>query len=225
MKLNSTVLLTLAILVMMVSAGSASAYIGYLMGSQALRGVTQPDINSTKKLNKKKQIEEGSYKGLKIIDEKEILVKVYNRINGQEKKAKEQSWQPQDKFLKSNQQQEPIKSVSLPIRDTAQGVTLEVLETQRQGNSLLLDINLKNEGQEAVRFLYSFLDVRDDRGRILSAIADNLPGELPANGKTFAGTLRIPTVLLDNAENISVTLTDYPAQKLELKLDQIPVTR
>ena len=64
--------------------------------------------------------------------------------------------------------------------------------------------------------------MRDDRGRALSAIADGLPGELPANGEKFSGTLRIPTVLLDRSQKISLTLTDYPEQNLELKLKDIP---
>lgn len=102
---------------------------------------------------------------------------------------------------------------------------MEIVEAQTQGNSLLLNVSLRNEGATAVRFLYSFLDVRDDRGRALSAISDGLPGELPANGQNFSGTLKIPTVLLDNTQKISLTLTDYPDQRLELKLKDIPVLR
>jgi hypothetical protein len=224
MKLNSTVLLTLTILVMMLAAGSVSAYIAYLMGSQALRGVTQPDVSSTKKLNKKKEVNT-SYKGLNLIDEKKILVNVYNQINGKENEENDQSLREEKNSPKFTEKQNDIKNASFPITDTNQGVTLAVLKAQRQGSSILLDVNLKNEGTESVRFLYSFLDVRDDRGRILSVITDNLPGELPPNGKTFTGSLKIPTVLLNDAKNISVTLTDYPDQELELKLPEIPVVR
>jgi len=58
----------------------------------------------------------------------------------------------------------------------------------------------------------------------LSAITDGLPGELPANGEAYNGTIRIPTALLSEAKTISLSLTDYPDQKLQLKLDNLPVT-
>ncbi len=49
----------------------------------------------------------------------------------------------------------------------------------------------------------------------LSAITEGLPGELPSNGREFSGKVRIPTALLEDAKNISLTLTDY--QKLQLR--------
>ena len=44
--LQSTFLLISALLLMMLVGGSASAYIGFLMGTEALKVVTQPDSNS-----------------------------------------------------------------------------------------------------------------------------------------------------------------------------------
>ena len=117
----------------------------------------------------------------------------------------------------------PKPKIDLPIKGKDQGVTLEVVKINQQGGSLLLDVNLRNDSRKAVRFLYSFLDVRDDQGRALSAITDGLPGELPANGENFSGTVRIPTALLNDAKQISLTLTDYPDQKLQLKISKIPV--
>jgi hypothetical protein len=225
MVLKSTPILTLALLAMMLTAGTLSAYLGLAIGSQALRAVTQPDVSRDRKSSKQQQVD-GQHKGLTIIDEKEILMEVDKQIKAKQKQSqlKEQAKEEQ-KSIDRTQQQQEAKSSSFPIRDTAGGVTLEVLQAHRQGDSFLLDINLKNEGFETVNFLYSFLEVRDDRGRFISVIPDNLPGQLPANGQNFTGTLKIPTVLLDNAENLSLTLTDYPAQKLELKLTNIPVIR
>ena len=205
----------------MLVAGSGSAYISYRMGEEALKGVTQPDVSSDQSLNKEKIL--GNYKGLKLISEREILVNVYNITHGTKKfknTSQRKSAETSEQLINFNQ-----NNPFVPIRDEADGVSMEIVEAQQQGNSLLLNVILRNEGSKAVRFLYSFLDVRDDRGRALSAISDGLPGELPANGEKFRGTLRIPTVLLDNAQKISVTLTDYPEQKLELKLKDIPVTR
>lgn len=229
MVLRSTFLLTLlTLLAIMVTAGTLSAYLGFAIGSQALRGVTQPDVTTDRKLLQQQQIDDRQ-KGLTIIDEKEILTEVNNQIQAKQKKSQHQQKQAQAKKdtqpINFTQQQQEAKSSSFPIRDTAGGVTLEVLQAHRQGDSLLLNVNLKNEGAETVNFLYSFLDVRDDRGRFISVIPENLPGQLPANGQNFTGTLKIPTVLLDNAENLSLTLTDYPEQKVELKLSNIPITR
>lgn len=208
----------------MLVAGGGSAYIGYQMGEEALKGVTQPDVNSNQRLKKDRVI--GNYKGLKLISEREVLVDVYNLT---QKNTKFNNTPPEKKTAKSKQlinfKQPQDTTPFVPIRDEADGVSMEIVEAKQQGNSLLLNVTIRNEGSKSVRFLYSFLDVRDDRGRALSAISDGLPGELPANGEEFRGTLRIPTVVLDNAQKISVTLTDYPEQKLELKLKDIPVTR
>jgi hypothetical protein len=84
---------------------------------------------------------------------------------------------------------------------------------------------MKNDGSNPVRFLYSFLNVTDDQGRALSAITEGLPGELPANSQEFTGTVSIPTALLEDAKKLSLTLTDYPDQKLQLKMAEIPVNR
>ena len=219
-------ILTASLFLMMVVAGGASAYISYLMGEEALKVVTQPDVSSGENPQKDKII--GTHKGLKLISEREILVNIYNLTRGKKKSAnqvKELRKEQSEQLINLDRQSEQNNHAFFPIRDEAEGVSMEVVKARQQGNSLLLNVSLKNEGPHAVRFLYSFLDVRDDRGRALSAIPDGLPGEVPANGKNFTGTLRIPTALLDNAQKISLTLTDYPEQRLELKLQNIPVTR
>ena len=68
-------------------------------------------------------------------------------------------------------------------------------------------------------------DVSDDKGRTLSASTDGLPAELPANGPAFSGTVSVPTPLLDDVKRISLSLTDYPAQRLRLVVSDIPVER
>ena len=60
--------------------GAISSYIGYFMGSQALKVVTQPDINSENKNSNQKPLG-GKHKGLQIIEEEKILQEVYNEIN------------------------------------------------------------------------------------------------------------------------------------------------
>ncbi len=81
LNFRATLWLTLALFLMMLCGGVASSYISYIMGQEALKAVTQPEVNSDNKTNRQKPAG-GDYKGLKIINEKEILVKVYNRIHG-----------------------------------------------------------------------------------------------------------------------------------------------
>ena len=228
MNLKLTLILIGTIILMMLAGGSASAYIGYLMGREALKVVTQPDINSEQSLDKKQPVG-GTHKGLKIVTEREILINVYNYIEAKKKGNRfvEQSLNQQllDESTNKSSASDTDKDLAFPIRNRSGDVTLEVSQAHREGNSLTLNVKMKNEGSESRRFLYSFLDVRDDRGRPLSAITEGLPGQLPANGKNFSGKFRIPLVLVDQTRNISLTLTDYPEQNLELKLERIPVGR
>ncbi|NES20887.1 MAG: hypothetical protein F6K41_18615 [Symploca sp. SIO3E6] len=237
MKLNSTVALTLLLLAMMLGAGFVSAMWGFSLGHQALKGVTQPDMRPTKKLAGNQQKASDAQKaqeGVAILKEENILINVREYINnkGKEETKNKQKEKSSDKKEEqsSSKAQEPVASLAsnnsssdLPIKSQDQGVTLEVRSANQQGGSLLLNVSLKNEGGNAVRFLYSFLNVTDDQGRALSAITEGLPGELPADGQEFAGTVSIPTALLEDSKKLSLTLTDYPDQKLQLKMSEIPV--
>ena len=227
MNFRATLWLTLSLFIMMLGAGVASGYVGYFMGSEALKAVTQPDINSEDRLPNK-QPKGGTHKGLKIINEKDILVKVYNQIHSQKQNQSftpKSQTQTQANLVDHDSESKQIDPTLFPIVDRVKGVTLEVFNAKFQRGSLLLGINLKNESSQPVRFLYSFLDVRDDEGRYISSISDGLPGDLPPNGQNFRGALRIPMALLENTRNISLTLTDYPEQNLKLKLPKIPVSR
>jgi len=64
----------------MLLASAASSYIGYFMGSEALKVVTQPDINSGDRNPNQKPLG-GKHKGLQIIEEEKILQEVYNEVN------------------------------------------------------------------------------------------------------------------------------------------------
>ncbi|HEY9770367.1 MAG TPA: hypothetical protein V6C71_18070 [Coleofasciculaceae cyanobacterium] len=84
MKLKINLWLTIFLFLMMLLAGVASSYVGYFMGREALRVVTQPNVNSNDKTLNQKPLG-GEYKGLKIIKEKDILQRVYNLVNEQKK--------------------------------------------------------------------------------------------------------------------------------------------
>lgn len=84
MKMRVNLWLTILLFLMMLVAGTASSYIGYFMGGEALKVVTQPDINTNDKNLNQKPLG-GKHKGLKIIEEEEIIKKVYNLVNSQKK--------------------------------------------------------------------------------------------------------------------------------------------
>jgi len=81
MKLNSTLGLTLMLLIMMLGAGSASAWWGYTLGYQALKSVTQPDVNPAKQLASS-QVNSDPENGLSFVKEEEILMRVNGYIQG-----------------------------------------------------------------------------------------------------------------------------------------------
>ena len=227
MKLNSTVALTLILLATMLGAGTVSALWGYTLGYGALKGVTQPDVSPTKKLAGDKTSASGT-EGVKMLSEQTVLAKVSEKIDSTSTISElEEKKEDDTKDSEKTEEKETETSVTgnFPITTQDQGVTLEVVGASQQGGSLLLDVNMKNQGSQEVRFLYSFLDVKDEQGRALSAITEGLPGELPSNGREFSGKVRIPTALLEDAKNVSLSLTDYPDQKLQLSLVNIPVVR
>ncbi|MCL1475402.1 hypothetical protein [Argonema antarcticum] len=225
MKLNLTVAVTLLLLVLMLGAGFVSGMWGFALGHEALKGVSQPDarpITKTKNLN---DTPPGA-QAVVMLKEADIIktVKVMMQKSKQRQPEKKNNTDNRTKLLSAvDPTQSDAAPAGFPIVSKDKGVTLEIRSVRQQQGSLLLDVSLKNESSQSVKFLYSFLDVTDDRGRPLSASAEGLPGELPANGEAFSGTVSIPTTVLEGASRISLTLTDYPDQQLRLQTSGIPV--
>ncbi|MBE9208182.1 hypothetical protein IQ244_16935 [Nostoc sp. LEGE 06077] len=231
MKINSTVILTLILLILMLGAGSVSAFLGFNLGSLALKGVSTPDGRPTTKFASAKT-NNSQQPGVTLLKEEEILKIVKSRIDGKTKAAKSEKLEDEDEDI-NNKQKPPEKPQEVeeklqpgfPVNAESDGVTFAVQSARYSGGDLLLKVKMQNKGKDSVRFLYSFLDVTDDKGRTLSASTEGLPAELPANGPTFSGTVIIPTALLDDVNKVSLSLTDYPAQKLKLDVSDIPVAR
>ncbi|WP_341526958.1 hypothetical protein WKK05_31230 [Nostoc sp. UHCC 0302] len=233
MKLNSTVLLTLILLTLMMGAGSVSAFLGFNLGSSALKGITTPDGRPATKFASNKT-NNSQAAGVSLLKEQDILKIVKARIEGKTKAAKSENLEEDDEETGNSKQKPEEKPPEVaqekpqqgfPISAQSEGVTLSVQSARYSGGDLLLKVNMQNKGKDSVRFLYSFLDVTDDKGRTLSASTEGLPTELPVNGPTFSGTVSIPTASLDEVKKISLALTDYPAQKLKLEVSDIPVER
>ena len=84
MKIRVNFWLTAFLFLMMLAGGVASSYVGYFMGREALKVVTQPDVNSEEFSRRQKPLG-GEHKGLKIIKEKDILIRVYNQVQAENK--------------------------------------------------------------------------------------------------------------------------------------------
>lgn len=229
MAVNSTVVLTLILLALMFGAGVTSSVWGFTIGREALKGTTQPDVRPSNNAGTGKQGTVASKDQVSILKEKDILKTVKARVEGRDPEKTAQANTKADKAspkpATAKKPGAPNASNKFPLNSRDGGIVLEVSAASQRGNSMLLDVSMKNEGPQAVRFLYSFLNVTDDRGRALSATAEDLPAELPPNGQVYYGTVSIPTALLENAKEVSLTLTDYPGQKLQLQISGIPVAK
>lgn len=122
-----------------------------------------------------------------------------------------------------NSAQPEITKSTNQFTSNSKGVAFTVKSLHYSGGDLVIRVNIQNQGTTSVRFLYSFLDVTDDKGRTLSAITEGLPAELPPNSREFSGAINIPTALLDDVNKISLSLTDYPGQELKLYVADIPI--
>jgi len=102
-------------------------------------------------------------------------------------------------------------------------VAMQVLSVRREGGQVVLNVAVQNNSPEAVRFLYSFLNVTDDNGRSINALTQGLPGELPPNSPVFQGTIRIPASSLAGSRSLSLSLADYPSRRYQVGVSGIPV--
>ncbi|WP_228036878.1 helix-hairpin-helix domain-containing protein [Cuspidothrix issatschenkoi] len=116
-----------------------------------------------------------------------------------------------------------VARFKFPITDESNGVTFSVESVSYSGGDLLIRVNMQNKGNNSVRFLYSLLDITDNKGRTLPFLTEHLPAELPPNSREFSGTMSIPTALLDDVNKISLSLMDYPDQKVKLEIVDIPI--
>ncbi|MBK4728945.1 hypothetical protein JJD41_03435 [Oxynema sp. CENA135] len=231
MRINPTIALTLFLLAMMFGAGGLSASWGLKLGKDALKDVTQPDVRPSNGTGDNTG-NSGRGAPLKLLKEEEVIKRVEAQMDGKvpvEPEPKEQKPSPAPK-AETPEKTEPKaeenkeeKDDRFPIAARDRDVTFEVRSVKKEENSLILDVSLKNESDRSIQFLYSFLNVTDDRGRVLSASTDGLPGDLPPDARVYTGTVSIPTSLLDDAKQVSMSLTDYPDRELQLDMSPIPI--
>ena len=239
MKFQTTLAFTLLLLVAMVGAGTVSALYGFTLGFDALQGVRQPEGNPAQQLVRSRKSEtkdsDSDLRGMELVSEREIIVEVYDKIYAKEqtirKDAAANSPQPTSNFVKLPDEPNPETAaannpaVVFPLSNVASNIQFEVSDARLLGSYWILDVSLQNDSNSAVRFLYNFLELKDGQGRLVSGQTEGLPAEIPANNQVYTGQVRIPAVILEDVETLSMSLSDYPNQDITLEIADIPVVR
>lgn len=88
LRMNTTVLAIFVVILGSIPVGLVSAIIAYRLGQKSLSTVTTPADNPTKKIVQGKP--QTTSQEFKIINEKEILVKVYDFVYQQKQESKAQ---------------------------------------------------------------------------------------------------------------------------------------
>lgn len=143
MRLNSTVALTLILLSMMFGAGIISAALGFNIGREALKGITQPDSSPTSTMVNRQPGTKGKT-SVPILKEEDILQRVETYIEGEEKKEpQQQSFQPTpeaSKQAKGEPKEVAMGLPGFPIAAQDRGITLEVSAAHQAQDNLESDI-------------------------------------------------------------------------------------
>jgi hypothetical protein len=223
---DPSIRLTLFLLVGVLGLGLLSALIGYLFGHQSLKGVTQPDMNPFVNSS----TGQGQYprQGTYLLKESDILSKVERETKGISKSSEpKKTDKPDDKKKEGDDKSSPSPSansaqqVSLPTSLKVQGMNLEIKSLTVDGDAIVLDVAMRNEGAQDVQFLYDFLDISDDRSQALSSEIKGLPAKFPAKSETFNGAIKVLGVTPKSSKWIALTLADYPDQKIEFKIPKL----
>jgi hypothetical protein len=225
MKFNSTVVYTFVLLFLMVGAGVASGVSGFSMGREALKGITQPDSRPNKgKANKTGVL---AKEDLQMLKEEDIIKSMKERIDSSAKNGAKSPDKPEkkteEKTTEKPKDEKTAKLTELPLSVESQGVAMEVTARRQDGGSTIFDLALTNKGDRPVEFRYAFLNLTDNQGKVVNAEAVGLPEALPAKSEKFSGSLKVATGSLEQAQHVTLQLSDYPEQKIQLKLADIPV--
>jgi hypothetical protein len=226
---NNGLLLTLSLFFLIIAAGTASAIFWYNLGYESLKGITQPDFNPTKKIAPE-QKNDGKNGTVAIVSEKEILTKVDKFIQAQTDNKKtpdsksqsgtKQGVEGNQSFIKSPENQGKA-GVQLPLKTSDEGMSLSIVGVSKEDEDLVIDIELTNQGSDSVQFLYSFLIIKNEEERLLSSVVEDLPREILPGKEKVSGKVKIPLSLLDDSRELSLTLNDYPEEKIQLTIPKI----
>jgi hypothetical protein len=223
MKLNSTATFTFVLLFLMVGAGVASSMGGFSLGSQALKGVRQPDSRPNKASSGDSPKRTLGQAEITLLKEEDILKAAKEKVNSSLKTGAKPDPADQKDPLKDVSDNKKSTSKQFPYVGKDKKVTIEVTAIRRQEDTFIFDLALKNDSAQTVKFLYSFLSITDDQGRLLNGETTGLPPELAPESDRVTGTVKVSSSLLSTASKVSFQLSDYPDQKIQLEVSDVPV--
>jgi hypothetical protein len=218
---------TLTLLLMMAILGLLTAIVGYVFGQNALKGTTQPVVNPILGVgggNTRTTAQAPTF-----LKESDVIKEVKSQTAGLTQPSPSPSPTSSDSPSPSPTSSSPTPSTSptslasLPLTSEVKDVILTVNSSQRQSGDLILNVSLHNKSKRSLQFIYTFLEVTDDKGRALTAVINGLPTELKPESAQVSGTVNIPAVALDGAKSITISLADYPNQDVVLTAANIPV--
>ncbi len=108
---------------------------------------------------------------------------------------------------------------------TSADLVLRVNTVQKLANQLILEVSLSNNSDKDRRFLYgdafNQLLVSDEKGKRLSTLTSNLPGDVRADGTTYTGTIEIPIDELGSARYLRLSLQNFPDGQVNLAIPSV----
>ena len=210
----------------MLVVGSVCGAVGYVFARQSLKGITQPATNPF--LNDSDDLDRRPRQGADFLNEKDLIAKVKSQTSGanaSKPKQKPPKKTDKDKSKSSDKKKkdDQSKTKSFPIKVQNQGMSFEVKSLVQEDDTLTLNVAFQNTSDKTIQFVYTFLDITDEQGQALFSEIRGLPTEFKPKGETFFGTIKILDVPPDSIEKISLSLHDYPDQKVKLDVQNIPV--
>ncbi|WP_236619109.1 hypothetical protein [Acaryochloris sp. CCMEE 5410] len=222
-RIDPSIKRTVLLLLLMLIVGSICGTVGYVFARQSLKGITQPATNPF--LKESDDLDRRPRQGADFLNEKDLIAKVKSQTSGANIAKEKQKTAPKPKKPKSSDSKEDKKSQpkSLPIKVNNQGMNFEVKSLSREDDTLLLNVALQNSSDKTIQFVYTFLDITDEQGQALFSEIRGLPTEFKPKGEIFFGTIKILDVPPETVEKISISLNDYPDQKVKFDIQNIPV--
>ncbi len=226
MKLNSTATFTFVLLFLMVSAGVVSAMGGFSVGTEALKGVRQPDSRPNKASSSSGgnvQKRTSGQAEITLLKEEDILKAAKEKVNSSLKRGAKPDPVTDQKDVVKETPEVKKTNQQFPYVGKDKEIVMEVTAIRRQEDTVIFDVSLKNDSAQTVKFLYSFLTITDDQGRLLNGETTGLPPELSAKSDRVMGTVKVSSSLLANSSKVSLQLSDYPGKKIQLEVSDISI--
>jgi hypothetical protein len=234
------------LLLVMGAASISTASLAFWFGSSALKEVSIPSLFTSKKQKKVKAIlDEKVILARMVKDKRAFVVAPMKEVSLSAIERDPEYINPnRDAFpdfpkANTNGPDKPVAKADKPvvkvetvtkvqsIKAEQQGVLLKVESAQRTGDTVALQVVLRNKSGRSVRFLYSpsfnLLKVSDNRGQELDPYTTGLPAVVPPDGQDYAGVIEVAIDPQDKPSKLNLSLSEQVDGKLQLELPGIVV--